>query len=72
MLKKEPVHNRLFKEYKFRQDMLNEMRQQYLYREGQKYTFIPIINNYIIKYKDNSKNISTDSQIYSVSKNNSL
>lgn len=72
MLKKEPVHNRLFKEYKFRQDMLNEMRQQYLYREGQKYTFIPIINNYIIKYKDNSKNISTDSQIYSVSKNNSF
>ena len=30
--------------------MLNELQQRYLSKEGEKYTFYPIINNYIIKY----------------------
>ena len=30
--------------------MLNELQQRYLYIEGKKYTFFPIIKNYIIKY----------------------
>ena len=30
--------------------MLNELKQRYLFKEGEKYTFYPIINNFIIRY----------------------
>ena len=43
-------HNKLFNDYKAKQIMINELQQRYLFKEGEKYTFYPIINNYIIKY----------------------
>ena len=43
-------HNKLFNDYKIKQIMLNELQQRYLSKECEKYTFYPIINNYIIKY----------------------
>ena len=43
-------HNKLFNDYKKKQRMLNDLQQRYLSEEGEKYTFYPIINNYIIKY----------------------
>ena len=43
-------HNKLFNDYKTKQYMLNELQQRYLTKEEEKYTFYPIINNYIIKY----------------------
>ena len=42
--------NKLFNDYKVKQMMLNELQQRYLFIEGEKYTFFPIIKNYIIKY----------------------
>ena len=44
-------YDKLFNDYKAKQKMLNILQQRYLYKEGEKYTFCPIINNYIIKYK---------------------
>ena len=44
-------YDKLFNDYKEKQKMLNILQQRYLYKEGEKYTFCPIINNYIIKYK---------------------
>ena len=44
-------HNKLFNDYKTKQNLLNELQQRYLLKEGKKCTFFPIINNYIIKYK---------------------
>ena len=42
--------NKLFNDYKVKQMMLNDLQQRYLFIEGEKYTFFPIIKNYIIKY----------------------
>ena len=42
--------NKLFNDYKVKQMMLNNLQQRYLFIEGEKYTFFPIIKNYIIKY----------------------
>ena len=53
-------HDKLFNDYKEKQKMLNILQQRYLYKEGEKYTFCPIINNYIIKYKDLNYPISTN------------
>ena len=43
--------NKLFEDYKRKEEIINQLQQQYLLREGEKYTFFPIINNYIIKYR---------------------
>ena len=43
-------YNKLFNDYKTKQIMLNELQKRYLSKEGKKYTFYPIINNYIIRY----------------------
>ena len=43
-------YNKLFNDYKTKQIMLNELKQRYLFKEGEKYTFYPIINNFIIRY----------------------
>ena len=40
--------NKLFEDYKRKEEIINQLQQQYLLREREKYTFFPIINNYII------------------------
>ena len=50
-INKENKINKLFNDYQKKQEIINKLRQQYLYKEGEKYTFYPIINNYIIKFK---------------------
>ena len=45
-------NNKLFNDYKKKQDILNQLQQKYSYKEGLEYTFFPIINNYIIKYQN--------------------
>lgn len=57
IIKKEEIiiQNRnvkLFNDYKRKEEMMNQLQQKYFYKEGEKYTFFPIINNYIIKYKN--------------------
>ena len=42
--------NKLFNNYKIKQIKLNDLQQRYLFIEGEKYIFFPIIKNYIIKY----------------------
>ena len=49
---KEKNRYKLFDDYQKKQEIINQLRQQYLYKEGEKYTFFPIINNYIIKYRN--------------------
>ena len=49
--KQEYKINKLFEDYKRKEEIINQLQQQYLLREGEKYTFFPIINNYIIKYR---------------------
>ena len=44
-------NNKLFNDYIKKEELINKLRQQYLYQEGEKYTFYPIINNYIFKFK---------------------
>ena len=44
--------NKLFEDYKKKEDIINKLQQEYYYKEGEKYTFFPIINNYIIKYNN--------------------
>ena len=44
--------------------MLNELQQRYLSQEGEKYTFYPIINNYIIKYNRPYFPSLSNSEIY--------
>ena len=44
-------NNKLFNDYIKKEELINKLRQQYLYKEGEKYTFYPIINNYIFKFK---------------------
>ena len=52
--KKEQINisDKLFNDYKRKQELINQLQQQYASMEGEKYTFFPIINNYIIKYKN--------------------
>ena len=57
-------HNKLFNDYKTKQRIMNELQQKYLFKEGEKYTFYPIINNYIIKYNKPFFPSSTNTQIY--------
>ena len=57
-------HNKLFNDYKAKQRIINELQQKYLFKEGEKYTFYPIINNYIIKYNKPFFPNSTSSDIY--------
>ena len=57
-------HNKLFNDYKTKQRIMNELQQKYLFKEGEKYTFYPIINNYIIKYNKPFFPSSTSTQIY--------
>ena len=40
----------MFNNYKIKQIKLNDLQQRYLFIEGEKYIFFPIIKNYIIKY----------------------
>ena len=44
--------NKLFEDYKRKEEIINQLQQQYFLKEGEKYTFFPIINNYIIKYRN--------------------
>ena len=57
-------HNKLFNDFKAKQRIINELQQKYLLKEGEKYTFYPIINNYIIKYNKPFFPTSTNTQIY--------
>ena len=50
-ISKEYKEYKLFNDYQKKEEMINKLRQQYLYTEGEKYTFFPIINNYIFKFK---------------------
>ena len=42
-------NNKLYIDYKVKQMMINELQKRFFFEEGEKYTFYPIINNYIIK-----------------------
>ena len=44
--------NKLFEDYKRKEAIINQLQQRYFLKEGEKYTFFPIINNYIIKYRN--------------------
>ena len=65
-------NNRLFDDFQKRQEIINNLRQKYLHKEGEKYTFFPVINNYFIKFKN--KNISNLNNISNIdnSYNNKL
>mgnify|MGYP007101922331 CR=1 FL=1 len=57
-------NNRLFDDFQKRQEIINNLRQKYLHKEGEKYTFFPVINNYFIKFKN--KNISNLNNISNI------
>ena len=82
-IKSRNINSKLFHDYKRKQEIINQLQQQYFYKEGEKYTFFPIINNYIIKYKNpyffNNKYSITETEnnntnmkhsLYTNSKNN--
>ena len=49
-IKKEEFNrsNKLFNDYQKKQELINQLQQKYSLIEGEKCTFFPIINNYII------------------------
>jgi hypothetical protein len=58
---KSQKNNKLFEDFQKKQDIINNLRQKYLYKEGEKYTFFPVINNYFMKFKyRNINNISNN------------
>ena len=60
-------NNKLFDDFQKRQEIINNLRQKYLHKEGEKYTFFPVINNYFIKFKH--KNISHLNNITNIDNN---
>ena len=53
-IKKEEFNrsNKLFNDYQRKQELINQLQQKYSLIEGEKCTFFPIINNYIIKFNN--------------------
>ena len=53
-IKKEEFNrsNKLFNDYQKKQELINQLQQKYSLIEGEKCTFFPIINNYIIKFNN--------------------